>query len=178
MYTLLYECLLVYIWMTWPCGHLTNPGGLILIPSRKKWRSEVRGNREKIMDWGTNSSFFPEGSGNIISSHRRLWKCPNYITITIPTDFRIFYIIYSMRQSLITWFLIIFSLTLFIPSKIKLIRLKYWNILSLDYYTYNTFKGHQYNTNKKYFLEATLPSYTYIMPYIHDKYKILIGIRK
>ena len=31
MYTLVYESLWVYIWMTWPCGHLTNPGGLILI---------------------------------------------------------------------------------------------------------------------------------------------------
>ena len=133
----------------------------------------------KLIFWSLKS-FFPEGSGNIISSHKRLWKWPNYLTITIPTDFRIFYIIYSMRLSFITWFLIIFSLTLFSSSKIKLIRLKYWNILSLDYYIYNTFKLRDINiyTNKKYFQEATLPSYTYIMPYIHDKYKILIGIRK
>ena len=31
MYTLVYKNLWVYIWMTWPCGHLTNPGGIFLM---------------------------------------------------------------------------------------------------------------------------------------------------
>ena len=42
----------------------------------KKWYFYCT--REKMMDWGTKSSFFPEVSINIISSHKSLWKCHSH----------------------------------------------------------------------------------------------------
>ena len=55
--------------------------------------------REKIMTWYLSQYFFPLGSGNIISSHKRMWKC------SIPFRFVDFFVWQNTGLSWMEFFL-------------------------------------------------------------------------